>query len=61
MGSSTTESAPDDQVSPVYDNTGSGDEGKVAALPEPNAPATEKVAVRRAASDPSLPLVVINF
>ncbi|KAH6962340.1 fungal-specific transcription factor domain-containing protein [Ilyonectria sp. MPI-CAGE-AT-0026] len=47
MGSSTTESAPDDQVSPVYDNTGSGDEGKVADLPEPGALATEKVACDR--------------
>lgn len=59
MGSSTAESAPDDQVSPVYDNTGSGDEGKVTDLQEPDALTTEKVAVRRAI--PSLPLVVINL
>ncbi|KAH8879728.1 hypothetical protein GQ53DRAFT_800065 [Thozetella sp. PMI_491] len=47
MGSSTTESTPDDEVSPVYDNTCSGDEAKVADLPEPDAPTTEKVACDR--------------
>lgn len=46
---------------PVYDNACSGNEGKVTDLPEPDTPTTEKVAVRRAMSDLSLPLVIINL
>lgn len=60
MGSPTTKSAPDG-IFPVYDNTCSSDEGKVAELPEPGAPTTEKVAVRQTESDLSLSLVMINL
>jgi hypothetical protein len=56
MGSSTIGSAPGDEVFAVTvcNNTCSGDEEKVAELPEPEAPPTEKVAVRRALSHLSL-------
>lgn len=51
MDSSTIQSAPDEEISPVYDNNCSSDQENTTDLPELDAPATEKTAVRRVVSD----------